>query len=194
MAIKGFSMSATAIEVTIPAEQTENAARIWNSLRSLMRQGRRHREAAVFAIMYLARHCSAIDFAEHDQASRGRVVQCCQNGTGFNDSIHCRDDCRRPLAGAMISCSASSIRTSAIRSPVLIAAPLAMNHRSTTPSGSMLDAPQQPFAERALALLPAHWRAVDALACALIANRRIEGEDVEGIIDGVMSRHRTGTT
>jgi uncharacterized OsmC-like protein len=47
---------------------------------------------------------------------------------------------RRPLAGAVISCRASSIRISAIRSPLATVAPSAMNHRSTIPSGNILDA------------------------------------------------------
>ena len=44
----------------------------------------------------------------------------------------------------------------------------------------------QRFAERALAVVLAHWPAVEALASALIENRRIEGEDVEQIIDHSM--------
>jgi hypothetical protein len=45
---------------------------------------------------------------------------------------------------------------------------------------------EQHFAERALALLPAHWPAVEALASALVEDRRIEGERVEQIIDHSM--------
>ena len=41
----------------------------------------------------------------------------------------------------------------------------------------------QRFAERALAVVLAHWPAVEALASALIEDRRIEGERVERIID-----------
>jgi hypothetical protein len=47
---------------------------------------------------------------------------------------------KRPLAGAMISCRASSIRISAIGSPAATIDPSAMNHRSTIPSGNILDA------------------------------------------------------
>ena len=36
-------------------------------------------------------------------------------------------------------------------------------------------------------LLSANWRAVTALATALVEDRRIEGEDVERIIDHSMS-------
>ena len=39
----------------------------------------------------------------------------------------------------------------------------------------------QPFAERARALLLTHWRAVTALASALVEDRRIEGDRVEAI-------------
>ena len=39
------------------------------------------------------------------------------------------------------------------------------------------------FAGRTLEMLEAHWPAVEALAAALIENRRIEGERVEQIID-----------
>jgi hypothetical protein len=42
---------------------------------------------------------------------------------------------------------------------------------------------EQPFAERALTLMLANWRPVEALAQALIADRRIEGERVQWIID-----------
>jgi hypothetical protein len=38
------------------------------------------------------------------------------------------------------------------------------------------------FAERALALLLAHWKAVEAVAAALIEDRRVEGDRVEQII------------
>ena len=48
------------------------------------------------------------------------------------------------------------------------------------PTGVRYDV--QPFAERALVLLLAHWRAVEALASALVEDRRIEGERVEQII------------
>ena len=48
-------------------------------------------------------------------------------------------------------------------------------------TGYRLDA--QHFAERTLALLLDNWCAVEALASALIENRRIEGEMVEEIID-----------
>jgi hypothetical protein len=52
---------------------------------------------------------------------------------------------------------------------------------------------EQPFAERALALLLAHWPAVEALASALIEDRRIEGHWVERIIDqGLIGSRRTG--
>jgi hypothetical protein len=42
---------------------------------------------------------------------------------------------------------------------------------------------EQRFAERALALLLTHWPAVEALASALVEDRRIEGDRVERIID-----------
>jgi hypothetical protein len=42
---------------------------------------------------------------------------------------------------------------------------------------------EQRFAERALALLLAHWRAVEALAAALVEDHRIEGDQVEAIVD-----------
>ena len=45
----------------------------------------------------------------------------------------------------------------------------------------------QPFAERARALLLTHWRAVTALASALVEDRRIEGDRVEAIIDHSMN-------
>jgi hypothetical protein len=43
----------------------------------------------------------------------------------------------------------------------------------------------QPFLELARSMLEAHWPAVDALARALIRDRRIEGDEVEAIIDMV---------
>ena len=41
---------------------------------------------------------------------------------------------------------------------------------------------EQHFAERALAVLLTHWKAVEALALALIKDRRIEGARIEQII------------
>lgn len=45
---------------------------------------------------------------------------------------------------------------------------------------------EQYLAERTLAMLLANWRSVAALAAALIKHRRIQGEDVEAIIDHSM--------
>ena len=44
----------------------------------------------------------------------------------------------------------------------------------------------QPFVERALRLMLTNWRAVEALATALIANGRVEGARIEAIIDHSM--------
>ena len=41
----------------------------------------------------------------------------------------------------------------------------------------------QPFADRALRLMLTHWRAVESLASALVAHRRVEGKRIEQIID-----------
>ena len=43
------------------------------------------------------------------------------------------------------------------------------------------------FADRTLTMLLANWPAVEAVAEALVEDRRIEGEDVEAIIDRSMS-------
>jgi hypothetical protein len=45
---------------------------------------------------------------------------------------------------------------------------------------------EQRFAERALELMLTHWPAVTALASALIETKRIEGDQVEQIIDHSM--------
>ena len=45
------------------------------------------------------------------------------------------------------------------------------------------DVGPQHYADRTLLILEAHWPAVTALAAALIENGRIEGKDVERIID-----------
>jgi hypothetical protein len=50
------------------------------------------------------------------------------------------------------------------------------------------------FAGRTLEMLLAHWPAVEALAEALIEDGRIEGEDVERIIDRSMSSTTDGAT
>jgi len=42
------------------------------------------------------------------------------------------------------------------------------------------------LAERTLLMLQANWRAIAALSLVLISERRIEGEDVERIIDGAL--------
>jgi hypothetical protein len=41
---------------------------------------------------------------------------------------------------------------------------------------------EQPFAERALAVLLTHWKAVEALALALVKDRRIESTRIEQIV------------
>jgi hypothetical protein len=57
---------------------------------------------------------------------------------------------KRPLAGAMISCRASSIRISAIGSPAATIDPSAMNHRSTIPSGNILGVSRTVFGRACL--------------------------------------------
>jgi hypothetical protein len=64
---------------------------------------------------------------------------------------------KRPLTGAMISCRASSIRISAIGSPAATIAPSAMNHRSTIPSGNILDAQSGRGADRRCRQIVRDW-------------------------------------
>jgi hypothetical protein len=45
---------------------------------------------------------------------------------------------------------------------------------------------EQHFIERTQALLQGHWPAVEALAQALVRDRRIDGERVQRIIDRAM--------
>jgi hypothetical protein len=48
----------------------------------------------------------------------------------------------------------------------------------------------RPFIERTGTMLEAHWRAVEALAEALIEHGRIEGERVQVIVNRARSRNR----
>jgi hypothetical protein len=63
---------------------------------------------------------------------------------------------------------------------------LAFATRQRRLTGYRLDA--QHFADRTLTMLEAHWPAVEAVATALIEDRRIEGERVERIIDHSIER------